>query len=78
MKVVVTAAQVFLGSGKNASRHRRGEIVEIEGKKVPAWAVSYEEAVAQEKKKAPAKKEPRTMSEMNANRGPEKAFGQEI
>jgi len=78
MKVVVNVAQVFLGKGSNAARFRRGAIVEVEGKEVPAWGLALKDAVELEKKKAKPKAEPRTMSEMNKEIGPAKAFGQEI
>lgn len=78
MKVVVNVKEVFYGLGRQAKRYRRGDIVEITEKKIPAWAIGIEEAVKKEAKKTPAKAEPKTLSEMNKQAGPEKAFGQEI
>jgi len=80
MKVVVNVAQVFIGTGPNARRYKRGDIVEVEGKQYPKWSMSVPEAMKKASAKKPEPEEPKTLSEMTAKAtsGKTKAFGQEV
>ena len=79
MKVVVNVAQIFWGKGSQCKRYRRGDLVEVEGKKIPDWGVSVADAKKKAAVNTPEPEEPKTLSELNAkDSGPQKAFGQEV
>lgn len=78
-KVVVAVKEIFYGKGPQATRYRRGALVSVPAGKLPEWAETIDTAQARfDKQGVDETPEPKTMSEINKQRGPEKAFGQEI